>query len=140
MKIIIIIALVIVFRHFVLNILAGILYSILNIINSFVVTYKYGKNKKIKEWVKYNYDSAFNLDVYGQYNLRSLWNVIFSKGGYAFGTNVFETISSVLGWKKQEESLSVFGLIWYYILYAIDISKWFSGGHCYCSIDWKLHK
>ena len=105
-----------------------------------MVAYLYGKDKKLKEWSKYNLNSAFNLDVYGQYNLRTLWNVLFSKGGFAFGTNIFESISSILGFKMQEKTLSKFGIVWYYLLYIIDVSKWFKGGHCYNAIDYELHK
>ena len=140
MKTIIIIGIVIVFRYFILNIISGFLYSLLNILNSFVVSFKYRKDGMFRKWGQYNFDSAFNLDVYGQYNLRTLWNILFFKGGFKFGTNIFETISGVLGFKKLEKTLSYFGLFIYYFLYLIDISKWFKRGHCYCSIDFKLHE
>lgn len=126
-----------------LNWFASLLYGFLDQINSLIVSIKYGQGNLFRiyrEWGKYNYNSAFNLDIYAQYNFRSLWNLIFSKGGFKFGTNKEETISSVLGFKKLEKSLRWFGLVWYYFLYAVDVTKWGEGGHCANAIDWELHE
>jgi len=139
------ITLIAIFFKPILNWLAMQLYAILSQLNNLLVAYKYSNKSVVgfvKEWFKYSFNSAMNIDVYAQYDLRTLWNFLFSKSGnnFKFGTNQIETISSVLGFKKFENSLGWFGVIWYYLLYAFDITKWFKGGHCANAIDWELHE
>lgn len=145
MKTILIILIIFVFFKPILNWFSIQLYAILSQLNNLLVAYKYSKKSVVgfvKEWFSYSYNSAMNIDIYAQYDLRTLWNFLFSKKGdnFKFGTNQIETISSVLGYKKLEKSLGWFGVIWYYLLYAFDITKWFKGGHCQYAIDWQLHK
>ena len=77
------------------------------------------------------YIKAKLIDIFGNYLFPEFWEFIFSKNGdfYRFG-RLGETISSVLGKKKLENSLSIGGLIIYYILYGIDIPSWKYKGHC----------
>lgn len=77
------------------------------------------------------YNKAKLIDIFGNYLFPEFWEFIFSKKGefYKFG-RLGETISSALGKKKLEESLSIGGLIMYYILYLIDMPSWKYKGHC----------
>lgn len=81
------------------------------------------------------YKKAKYIDIFGNFLFPEFWDFIFSKKGfnYKFG-RLGETISSVLGKKKLEESLSKVGLFFYYILYYIDFSTRKRGGHCIASI------
>ena len=140
-KTILIVLSVIILRMAILNFIIGVFYALINFINQIIVAIKYRKKEGFfKEYNKYNLNSAFNLDIYAQWNFRTLWNAVFSKGGFAFGTNEIETLSSVLGWKKLEKTLTIFALIWYYLLYGIDKNNWKNRGHCIASIDKELHK
>ena len=144
MKTIILLFLIIVFRHWLLNIISGILYGILNPINSFVVAWKYRyKNGFLKQWSIYNLDSARNLDKYANNNFRSLWNFLFQRNGYKFGS-LDETISYVLGANQYQKTLTYLGWFVVIVLWIIDISNWiywdllfkwkpqlkFKKGHC----------
>ena len=55
------------------------------------------------------------------------------KNGYKFG-NVNETISSALGKNQRDKTLSWFGWLIVYILWAIDYKYWKKGGHSMNSI------
>ena len=96
---------------------------------------KWYKNKNQSEFQK-----AFNIDVFGNYQFADFWNLIFSNGGYKFGS-FGETISSVLGKKLKENTLSFIGYAILLIIDFIDISKWKSGVlngtgfHCVASIQ-----
>lgn len=77
------------------------------------------------------YKKAKYIDIFGNFLFPEFWNFTLSDDGdnYKFG-KLGETISSVLGKKKLEESLSFIGLCLYYILYIIDVKSWKYGGHC----------
>lgn len=106
-----------------------ILVYILNIIFSMFF------NIKHKKWFKlYSsrmYRKAKLIDIFANYIFPDLWNWMYSIKGnnYKFGI-LGETLSSVLGKKKEEKSLSFIGIIFYYILYIIDFDSWKYGGHC----------
>lgn len=89
--------------------------------------------KWYKTTEKRKFTKAFKVDVFGNNLFGNFWNLIFSTGGYLFG-RFGETISSCLGRKKLENTLSLFGLFSYYILYGLDYTKWKQGGHCIASI------
>lgn len=78
------------------------------------------------------YKKAKLIDIFGNYLFPEFWNFMFSKKGdnYKFG-RLGETISSVLGKKHLENSLTFSGLILYYLLFAIDWTTWKKGGHCF---------
>ena len=80
------------------------------------------------------FTKAFRVDVLGNWLFADLWNLIFSKGGYQFG-RFGETISSCLGRKFQEKSLTRHGRFWYCLLYAVDFTKWKKQGHCISNIQ-----
>lgn len=77
------------------------------------------------------FEKAKLVDIFGNYIFPEFWQFIFSKKnkGYRFG-KLGETISSVLGKKYLDNSLSIIGLIIYYVLYIIDIGSWKYNGHC----------
>lgn len=92
---------------------------------------------KNRKWFKIvsvrMYRKAKLIDIFGNYLFPEFWNWLLSKKmeeSYSFG-RLGETISSVLGKKKLENSLNPVGLSLYYILYLIDFSSWKYGGHCY---------
>lgn len=94
-------------------------------------------NVRHRKWYKITsrrkFGKAFKVDVFANYLFPDFWNFVFSKNGYAFG--IFgETLSSCLGRKKIEHSLSWTGLLIYYILYVIDFTQWKNKGHCIASI------
>jgi len=82
-----------------------------------------------KEVDKYSKSMALDRDKYGNHNFRAGLNFWFSKGGLNYG-NRDTTISMVTGLKFLAGSLSFTGLCFYYLLYAIDFTTWFKGGHC----------
>jgi len=100
------------------------------IINIGCVIYVYG----FKNSSKMFYETLLNLDIFGCREFRCFFNLsMITKKGYQFG-KVGETISSVLEKNKLTNTLSWFGLFWYYLLYIVDIRYWKKGGHCYNSI------
>jgi len=90
---------------------------------------------KHKKWFKlYSsrmYKKAKLIDIFSNYIFPDLWNWMYSIKGnnYKFG-KLGETLSSVLGKKKLEKSLSLTGLLFYSILYIIDFDSWKLCGHC----------
>lgn len=83
------------------------------------------------------FQKALNIDVFGNYQFEEFWNLTMSNGGYKFG--VFgETLSSVLGKKQIERSLSWLGWFILIVVNTIDFSKWFKRGHCIASIQTEI--
>jgi hypothetical protein len=82
------------------------------------------------------YSGAYDRDCFANHNYRTGLNAWMSTGGYQFG-NQKETMSSVFGKKKIENTLPWLGLFIYYFLYVIDVSNWKNGGHCFASINYK---
>lgn len=102
-----------IFLGLILFLIAIILFLPLTIINFVVVAFK-GKAEG------YFMSSAINLDRYGNYEFRSLFNLILKKnGGYEFG-DFRETISSVLGKNQRDNTLSKTGKILVFILDRLD--------------------
>lgn len=120
---------------FILSYIAIGLFLVVYLIDSVLILVIDVKNKK---WYKVvnqrKYTKAFDIDVFGNYLLPDTWTFFLSwGGGYKFG-RFGETLSSVLGRKKLDNSLSWIGLFLYYFLYAFDFTKWKVGGHCYWAI------
>ncbi|MDO4224800.1 MAG: hypothetical protein Q4C75_02790 [Bergeyella zoohelcum] len=68
----------------------------------------------------YFLSSAVNLDRFGNYEFRTLFNATLrKKNGYEFG-NFEETISSVLGKNQRDKTLTTTGKILAFILDTID--------------------
>lgn len=111
-----------------LYIIATILWIILTPINWVLVAIKYGISNK------YFFETAIDIDKFGNRNFRTFLNASMRlKNGYKFG-NVNETISSALGKNQRDKTLSWFGWIVVYVLWAIDYQYWKKGGHCINSI------
>jgi len=89
----------------------------------------------LKTLDKYLFTGAIGLDIFANYEFRTLWNAMLrKKGGYYFGVKG-ETISSALGKKNQlNNTLSIPGWILVYLLWAVDYQYWKKGGHCLNSI------
>ena len=120
---------------FILYPIAIILFAIVGVVYEFIMLFiGVYKRKWFKTVNQRKFNSSFRIDVLGNWLFADLWNVVYSKGGYQFG-RFGETISSALGRKFIEESLSLFGLLWYYILYAADYTNWRKGGHCIANIQ-----
>ena len=123
---------------FLLLIITWILTPVLELISLFTVLWvkrkEYSFLKTVSGFFKY---AAIDRDRFGNHNYKTALNFWLSKNGYEFG-NYIETISSVLGKKGVEKSLTIFGWFWYYLLYAIDYSNWKKGGHCFASINNKI--
>lgn len=119
---------------FFLSIIALFLFTIVYILDEITVLFTNIKKRKwFKTTSKRKFSKAFKVDVFANYLFPDFWNIVLSKGGYRFG-NFGENLSSVLGRKKIEKSLSYVGLLIYYILYAVDVSTWKKNGHCIASI------
>jgi hypothetical protein len=102
---------------FILNIVAFLLFPILSVLNIVVVVWK---NPKWKTFTDYFLQSAVDIDVFGNHNLRTLLNTILRKrNGYNFGKNE-ETISSALGKNKRDKTLSIVGILICKILDTLD--------------------
>ncbi|MRX70256.1 hypothetical protein SAMN06265349_101742 [Flavobacterium resistens] len=119
---------------FLLSIIALILFVIIYILDELTSLFiNVRKRKWFKVISKRKFTKAFKIDVFANYLFSDFWTLIFSTGGYAFG-RFGETLSSCIGKKKIEKTLSWSGLLLYYILYAIDFSQWKNKGHCIASI------
>jgi hypothetical protein len=68
----------------------------------------------------YFLSTARSIDVWANYEFRTLWNKILVKNdGYSFGVK-YETISSALGKNQELKTLSKAGKILAFILNTID--------------------
>jgi hypothetical protein len=108
-----------------LYIVAVILFIPLTIINFVCVLVKYGL-----KWSTINdffYETAVDIDRFGNRNFRTLLNLILQKNGYKFGDER-ETISSALGKNKRDNTLTQTGKILCFILDKLDEN------HCIKSI------
>ena len=100
-----------VISHIILFIIAWLLILPLTIINFFLVHDK-----------GYFLSTARSIDVWANYEFRTLWNFALIKDGvayYKFGIK-YETISSALGKNKRIKSLSKAGKLLVFILDTID--------------------
>lgn len=108
-----------------LFLLAFILFLPLSLLNYLILLGK-GKAKG------YFLSSAVNLDRFGNYEFRTLFNHTLRKNnGYKFG-NFEETVSSVLGKNQRDDTLSITGKILAFILDTIDKD------HCKKSINTQI--
>ena len=105
---------------------AIILYVPLTIVNTILVLSKYGFTFKTIN--NYFYQTAVDIDRFGNRNFRTLWNVTLQKNGYRFG-NINETISSALGKNKINNTLTTAGKVLCFILDTLDEN------HCIKSIQ-----
>lgn len=80
------------------------------------------------------YSSVYNFDRYCGYEFRSLFSFLFvKKEGLKFG-NIDLSISEILGYNQRNKTLTLLGWFLVYILWIIDVTNWFKGGHCIASI------
>lgn len=97
----------------ILFLVAFILFLPLTLLNFSIVLFR-GRAKG------YFLSSAVNLDRFGNYEFRTLFNLTLRKpNGYEFG-NFEETISSVLGKNQRDGTLTTTGKILAFILDTID--------------------
>ena len=90
-----------------LFLLAWVLFLPLSLLNFLAVAIKFKD-------LGYFKSSAVNLDRFGNFEFRTLFNLVLKKkGGYEFG-NFEETISSALGKNQRDKTLSMAGkaLVW----------------------------
>ena len=122
--------------------LFGVLIEPFNLLAAMIIFRK--KQGFFKVIHKYQYKSALDTDIYLHYNFRALWNLTMSNGsGYSFGTNRDETLSSAIGRKKIERTLSGIGPFFHFLLKVIDYtawSEWKKGGHCYKAYQSYMNK
>ena len=95
--------------HFLLFIVAWLLILPLTIINLFLV------------WQKdYFLSTSRSIDVWANYEFRTLWNTVLIKSrGYKFGVKN-ETISSALGKNERDKTLTNTGKVLVFILDILD--------------------
>ena len=95
--------------HFLLFIVAWLLILPLTIINLFLV------------WQKdYFLSTSRSIDVWANYEFRTLWNTVLIKShGYNFGVKN-ETISSALGKNERDKTLTNTGKVLVFILDILD--------------------
>lgn len=102
-----------------LSFLAVLMFIIIEPI-SFVYVIFIKKRPTWKRMSGYYLDLAVNIDRFGNYQFRSLFNaILIHDNGYRFG-DFRETISSVLGKNKQQNTLSKLGRVLDRILDVID--------------------
>jgi hypothetical protein len=113
--------------NIILSLIALVLFSIVHLLYNITMLFTGVKRRKWYTLIdKKAFNLAFNIDVFGNYQYKDLWNLLFSKKGYEFG--VFgETISSCLGKKTLEKSLTTFGWVIATLINIIDVGKWKSG-------------
>ena len=115
---------------FALFIIASILYLPLTLINIIIVMIKNVKSYNYLGVLnKYFYQTAIDIDRFGNSNFKTLWNsTLIKSNGYMFG-NIHETISSVLGKNQKNNTLTRSGKILVWILNTLDKN------HCINSIE-----
>ena len=112
-------------KGLILLLIALLLFIPLTILNVILVL------KKRPTWKQldgYFFQTAFDIDRFGNHNFRTLLNATLTVGsGYQFG-DFRETISSVLGKNQRDGTLSVTGKGLVYLLDVLDPN------HCQKSI------
>ena len=97
-----------------LFVIAWILIPPLTIWNLIVVNKKYGNTKG------YFRNTALSIDIWANFEFRTLWNTkLRIDGGYEFG-RTGETISSALGKNQRDKTLTIYGKILVAILDFLD--------------------
>ena len=93
---------------------AWILIPPLTVWNLIVVNKKYGNTKG------YFRNTALSIDIWANFEFRTLWNdKLKIDGGYEFG-RIGETISSALGKNQRDKTLTTTGKILVFILDFLD--------------------
>jgi len=116
-------------KGFVLFILASVLWLPLTVINIIVVMIRnVNKHGFLRVLDGYFYETAIDIDAFGNSNFRTLWNGLFQRNGVRFGDRN-ETISSVLGKNQRDGTLTFLGRVLCFILDTIDKN------HCKNSIN-----
>lgn len=119
----------------VLSIIALILFTLVGVASLIFFLFNDVKGRKWYQLIDQRaFRMAYEIDVAANYLFRAFWNFAFSTGGYPFG--IFgETISSALGKKQLEKTLSSFGWVLLIVINVIDFTKWFKKGHCIAAIQ-----
>lgn len=100
----------------------------LTIINIVLVLIKYRKDGLLKTLSSYFYETAFDVDRFGNRNLRTLLNLTLkTPDGYSFG-DINETISKVLGVNQKNKTLTKTGCL------ICKILDFFDKNHCKKSV------
>ena len=108
-------------KGFILYLLASILWIPLTVINIVIVMIKYiNKHGFLKVLDNYFFETAIDIDRFGNRNFRTLWNTILIKHDGIKFEDSQETISSVLGKNQRDKTLSLLGRLLCYILDKID--------------------
>lgn len=120
---------------YILAYVAILLFTIVYLLDSVVILLYQVKGRK---WYLHtsskSRSKAFKTDIIANWLFPDTWSFLFSKkGGYRFG-RFGESLSSCLGRKFEEHTLSLMGYAFYYILYFLDYTAWKTGGHCFISI------
>lgn len=117
---------------FLLFLIAIILYIPLTLINVILVLFKYSFSIKILD--DYFYQTAVDIDRFANRNLRTLWNCTLIRHDKDIKPYLFyderETISSVLGKNKKQDTLSTTGKL------LCKILDFFDPNHCINSIKY----
>jgi hypothetical protein len=118
-----------------LSLIALVLFIIVGLASLILFLFTDVKGRKWYQLIdKRSFVMAFEIDVAANYLFRHFWNNALGNGGYSFG--VFgETISSALGKKQLEKTLTLLGWIILVIINIVDFTKWFKSGHCIASIQ-----
>lgn len=111
---------------FVLFLIAITLYLPLTFLNILSVIYKNGLRWKILNG--YFYETAYDIDRFGNRNLRTLLNLTLVKGDYYKFGDERETISSVLGKNQRLGTLTTTGKA------LVAFLDWLDENHCEDSI------
>jgi len=119
---------------FILSIIALPLFLLIYIMDEITIMFINVKNRKwFKVTSERKFKKSFKLDVLANWLFPGFLNAVFSKGGYQFG-KFGETLSSVFGKKRAENSLGWFGYSISILIDCVDFSKWRKGGHCFNAI------
>lgn len=122
---------------FILSFIAIIIFVFVHFLNGVIVLFVNLKARAYPRTTnKIFYNSARDLDIYGNYAYKVTWDLLFKKSiGYDFGA-VGETISSALGKNQRDKTLTFSGWVMVYLLWILDPKYWFKGGHCINSITY----
>lgn len=105
---------------------------IIDLIRVFIVNIK--RSSYLKRIDKENFTSAFEADVFGNYQYKETWNWMFCKSGHNIFGVFGETLSSAFGKGRRDDTLNGFGLVISYLLDFVWFPDWKKGGHCKASI------
>ena len=118
--------------QFILWLISWILTPIIEFATLVVVIFKYKLGA-----LGYFDGKGLEADYRSARDNRSLWNfLLIGKNGEKFTRDINNTISQMIGKNSYiKKGLTWFGWIMYVLLYIIDVSAWFKGGHCRASLN-----